>query len=134
MAKATKVKQLTCELSNRVGLTAEISSKLGMAKVDILSICGYAMGDKAHFMLTVDNTAKAKKALSKMGVTISESDVIAVELLNKPGALGKVTGVIADAGIDIRYVFATALTGKVCSCVISSDDDKKAVKLINAAT
>ena len=68
MAKAKKIKQLIFTLPNRVGLLSDVSVAVTKAKVNINVITAYKLEKKAHFMLSVDNNAKAKKALSKLKI------------------------------------------------------------------
>ncbi len=131
MAKARKVKEISFNMSNKVGLLSEVTTAVAGAKVNITSICAYAFENDATFMLTTDSNAKAKKALTPLGVTIEEKDVVAVEVPNKPGELQKVAKKIADGGIDIEYMYATAGKGKTATCVFKTADDSKAVRVIN---
>jgi hypothetical protein len=131
MAKAKKSKQLSFALSNRVGLLSQVSTALSDAKINMHAICAYGMGEQAYFMVVTDKNAKAKKALGKLKKNIAEEDVISVEMPNRVGALQKVAKKIADAGIDIIYMYGTAGTGKASICVFKTVDDKKAVKVIN---
>ena len=131
MAKAKKSKQLSFSMPNRVGLLSQISTAIAKAKVNIYAICAYGMEGKAYFMLITDSNAKAKKALGALGANVTEDDVISVELPNKAGELQKVAKKIADAGVDINYMYGTAGSGKTSLCVFSTADDKKAVKVIN---
>ena len=130
MAKARKVKEISFTMSNKVGLLSEVTTAIAGAKVNITAICAYAMENSATFMLTTDSNAKAKKALAPLGVTIEEKDVVAVEVPNKPGELQKVAKKIADGGIDIEYMYATAGKGKTATCVFKTADDSKTVKVI----
>ena len=131
MAKARKVKEISFTMSNKVGLLSEITRAIAGAKVNIRSICAYAMENKAFFMPTTDSNPKAKKALAPLGVGIEEKDVVEVELPNKSGELEKVAKRMADAGIDIEYMYATAGAGKSTTCVFKTANDMKAIKVIN---
>jgi hypothetical protein len=131
MAKARKVKEISFTMPNKVGLLSEITGAIAGAKVNITSLCAYAMEKKAFFMLTTDSNAKAKKTLAPLGVRIEEEDVVEVELANKSGELEKVAKRMADAGIDIEYMYATAGAGKTATCVFKTADDKKTIKVIN---
>jgi hypothetical protein len=131
MAKAKKSKQLSLTMPNKVGLLSEVSAAMAGAKVNINAICAYEMEDEAYFMLITENSAKAKKVLSPLGGEIEEEDVISVDLPNKVGELQKVAKKIADAGIDINYMYGTVGTGKSSICVFKTADDKKAIKVIN---
>lgn len=131
MAKATKAKQVSFEVDDKPGLLAEVTEALMAAKVNITAICAYGMEGKAFFMLHGDSNAKAKKALSKMGVAAGEEDVVSVDMPNKPGELRKVAKAIADAGINIIYMYGTTAAGRSATCIFSTSDNKKAVKVIN---
>jgi hypothetical protein len=130
MTKAKKVKEISFTMSNRVGLLSEVTTAVAKAKVNITAICAYAMENSAFFMLTVDSNAKAKKALASLGVGIEERDMVEVEMLNKPGELQRVAKKIADAGIDIEYMYATAGKGKTPTCIFKTSDDQKMIKII----
>ena len=131
MAKAKKSKQLSFSMRNKVGLLSEVTAAIAKAKANITAICAYAMENTAYFMLTTDGHAKAKKALGFLGAQVEEKDVIEVEMPNKPGELEKVAKRIADAGIDIQYMYGTARLGKTATCVFKTADDQKAIKVIN---
>ncbi len=131
MAKAKKVKQLSFGMQDKAGLLAEVTGVLAAAKVNIGSLCAYGMEGKAFFMFITDSNAKAKKALAKMNVSVKEEDVFVVEMSNKVGEMQKVAQKIADANVNINYVYGTSGAGKSGTCVFSSSDDKKALKAIN---
>ena len=131
MAKAKKVKQLSFVMPNKVGLLSEITDVVASAKVNITAICAYGMGKKAYFMLLTENNAKAKKALGSFKARVEEEDVVTVELPNKTGEIQKIAKKIADAGIDVIYIYGTAGTGKLSIGVLKTDNDNKAIKAIN---
>jgi hypothetical protein len=132
MAKAKKVKQVSFMMPDRAGLLWEITTALANAKVNISAICAYGMQNEATFMLTADSMAKAKKALMKLGVAgLKEEDVFTVEMSNKPGELQKVAKKLADAGINILYMYGTTTTGRSATGVFATSDDAQAIKLIN---
>ena len=131
MAKAKKSKQLSFSMRNRVGLLSEISTAITNVKVGMNAICAYGMEGKAYFMMVTDSNAKAKKALGALGANVTEDDVISVELPNKTGELKKVAKKIADAGVNIYYMYGTAGTGKTSVCVFATANDKKAITAIN---
>jgi hypothetical protein len=131
MAKARKVKEIGFTMPNKVGLLSEITTAIAGTKVNITAICAYGMEGSAYFMLTTNSHAKAKKALAPLGVAIEEKDVIEVEVQDKPGELQKVAKKIADAGIDIEYMYATASSGKKEACIFMTSDNAKAARVIN---
>ena len=131
MAKGRKVKEISFTMSNKVGLLSEVTRAVAGAKVNITSICAYAMENNAYFMLTTDSNTKAKRALEPMGVLIEERDVVEIEVPDKPGELQKIAKKIAEAGIDIEYMYATASSGKKETCIFMTADNPKAIRTIN---
>ena len=131
MAKATKERLLSFSIKDKPGLLSEITTRLSKAKVNVSAICAYAWDDTAYFDMTTDSNAKAKKALKDLKLEFEEEDVISVEMPNKVGELDKVTKIIADAVIDIGYMYGTTSIGKTSTCLFSTSDNKKALKLIN---
>jgi hypothetical protein len=131
MAKARKVREISFTMQNKVGLLWEVTAAIAGAKINITAICAYGMENTAYFMLTTDSNAKAKKALAPLGFGIEEKDVVEVEVPDKPRELQKVAKKVADAGIDIEYMYATASSGKTETCIFMTSDNKKAIKVIN---
>ena len=131
MATAAKAKQISFEMPNKVGLVAEISAALSKAKINVMSLFGIETGDMAIFMLITSDNAAAKKLLKKMGADAGATDVVTIEMPNKPGEFSKVSDIIARAGIDIVTVMGTAGSAKSSMIVIKTSDDKKVLKLLN---
>jgi len=131
MGKAKKIKQLSLEMEDRPGLLSEVTTAVAGAKVNITAICAYGMEGKAYFMLNTDSNARAKRALAQSGITVEEQDAISVEMPNRVGELQKVAKKIADAGININYMYGTAGAGKTSTCIFKTADDRKAIKVIN---
>ncbi|MEK6690406.1 MAG: ACT domain-containing protein [Nitrospirota bacterium] len=131
MAKAKKAKQCSFTLQNRAGLLSEVTTALARAKVNINAICAYEWEEKAVFMLSTDSPAKTKRVLAPLGIEIKEEDVVAVEMSNKVGELQKVAKRVGDAGMNINYIFGTTSAGKSSICILKTEDDKRAIGLIN---
>jgi len=131
MATAAKAKQLSFEMANKVGLMAEISAALSKSKINIISLFGIEVGDMAIIMLITSDNAAAKKLLKKMGADAGSTDVVTIEMANKPGEFSKVSDIIARAGIDIHTVMGSAGSSKNSMVVLKTSDDKKVLKLLN---
>jgi hypothetical protein len=131
---AKTAKEITATFRDSIGLTAKVAAAVAAARVNILAATGYSasgMRKNATFNLVVDDFVKAEKALDKIGAEdIHESSIIMVETPNKVGALQKVAKIIADAGIDIYYFYATTSSGKTATSVIKTANDRKAIKAL----
>jgi hypothetical protein len=130
MAKVSKVARLHITMPNKVGLLAQVCAAIAGAKVNIQSVCAYETEGKGHMLLTCDSPANARKALAGLGGSIDESQVLAVEMPNKPGELQMVADRLASAGINIAEAYGCPGTGRSGVCIIKTADDERAARLI----
>jgi hypothetical protein len=130
----TTATEITATFTDTIGLTAKIAAALAAANVNILAATGYSASSlrrNATFTFIVDDFAKAERALDKLGAEeIHESTVIMAETPNKVGALERIAKLIADAGINIYYFYATTSHAKTATTVIKTANDKKAMKIL----
>lgn len=130
-------KEITVTFVDRVGLTAKVSAALAAANVNILAGTGYSASEMrrmATFTFIVDDLVKAEKALERIGAEeVQDSSVIVAEMANKVGALERISGIIADAGINIYYFYSTTSSGRTATCVIKTADDERTIKLLREA-
>lgn len=132
MSQAFKLNQLVFILPDQVGLLDKVTSALSAANVNIKAICAFGMEGKANFMLVTDDNAKTKEALSKIRVEAKEEAVTAVEILDKPGELQKVARKIAEAGINILYMYGTSAGAESAICIFRTLDTDQTIAVINA--
>ncbi len=129
--------EITTTFKDSIGLTAKISAALAKAKVNILAGTGYAAGcmsRKATFNFIVEDFAKAERVLDDVGADeINEQSILLVQTPNKPGALGRITGLISKADINIYYFYATTSSGRTATSVIKTANDSKALKIFTKA-
>jgi len=120
---AHHLKDLTIELDEKVGSVAVAAEALGKAGVNIEGICGFVVGGKGIGHVLVEDAGKARQALQSAGVRItSEQDALVLDIEDKPGALGKLTRKIADAGVNLSAVYLATKT----RVVIGAQDIEKA--------
>jgi len=79
--------------------------------------------DYALIRLLVDNTDKAIDHLSKGGYIFDIMPVIALVIDNKPGILAEMAKKFGEEGININYVYGSALPGDKKSLFIFSPED-----------
>jgi len=113
-----KVTQIAVFLQNKPGALARICSTLGKAGVNISALLAPEAKARGKVRLLVDNPDKAKEALNTAKIRFSEEEVIALNLDNRPGALGEVAEKLAQSKINIRYACATTTEGVAKATVI----------------
>ena len=118
-----KVTQLAVTLANKAGALAQLCSTLGKAGVNVSALVAPEIRGRGKVRLLVDNPDKAKEALSTARLRFSEEEVIAMELDNRPNALGEIVEKLAQAKINIKYAYATATEGSAKATVLLSVPD-----------
>ena len=81
-------------------------------------------------MITKDNQ-KAKAVLKHLVPDPEERDVVVVEFENKVGTLAPVLRLLGSNNIDVNYVYGTSGDGFKIVGIFSTNNNKKAVQIIN---
>jgi len=130
LRKAELAKELSVIVSNEIGLLDRMSKHLAERGINIEAIAGYEMEEsgEAQIMMVVDNARRAGDALEQQGFgSVTEHDIIIVELDNRPGALNTITSLLAHRGINVRYIYATVSSeGSSVRVVLSTSDNERA--------
>lgn len=99
------VKQVSVFLENKEGRLYELCRTLGDAGVNMRALCVAETADYGVVRLIADKPERAVEALREAGFTVAETDVLAVEIPDRPGGLADVLAVLADAGINVEYLY-----------------------------
>lgn len=104
------VRQLSIFIENRAGRISEITGVLQRYGV---SIRGLSLADTADFgiaRVVVDEPERAREALERAGFLVRTSDVLCIELADRPGKLDHIFKTVASVGIDVQYVYSLVST------------------------
>ena len=117
-------KEITVKLANSPGALGRVAQVLGGERINVLAMSVDASG---NLRLVVDNPLHAAGTLREQHYQIEERDVLFTALPNEPGSLGRALKVIADAGVNVEYAYATG-TDRVgmVAVVIGVADAQKA--------
>ncbi len=139
LKKAALTKQISVTVENKIGVLDIMAGYLADRGINIEALVGYEMqgSNQAQIMLVVDDARRASDAIKERGFGhVEASDVIMVELDNKPGALKTVTGLLVHKGINVKYLYATTShEGCPVKVIISTSDNEAAyITLKKSAT
>lgn len=101
------VKQLTILLENTPGALAKVCSGLATKDINILAISVFDTIDSGIIRMLVSDPAHAKTVLVESGFNVIETDVLAVEMTDKPGTLAEIGIQLSKARINIEYAYAS---------------------------
>lgn len=82
---------------------------LAKAGINLLTL---SLADTAQFgilHLIVREWDKAKQILEDAGWIVNLTEVVAVDVLDRPGGLAEVLAVLTEAGLNIEYLYAFSL-------------------------
>ena len=127
-------RQFTIRLKNEPGALARLAAKLGEHGIDIRTIAVGAVGNYSCAILSTNNDSAALEVLRQARYTFIEGEAISVGLEDRPGALAKLTGRLADAGINITgLVLLARHQGKV-ELSLTVDDLDRARRVLATST
>jgi hypothetical protein len=116
--------ELTLRLQNSPGMLARVCQLIAKERINIAAI---NLAGPLVVRLVVDNPVHAAAILREHHYQVEERDVIYTTTSNDPGALMRITMLIADAGINVEYLYATALEGlPMASVVVGVPDAERA--------
>jgi hypothetical protein len=100
-------RQLSLILENRPGVLADVSADLAAQAINIEAIQIANLADHCVVRLVVSDPQRALHLLGEAGALVFETEVLAVSLAHRPGALGEVARLLGKAGVNIDYLYAT---------------------------
>jgi hypothetical protein len=128
-----KVSQISVFLENKSGRLAEVTQVLAEQGINIRALCIAETMDYGVLRLIANDPARAKRALSDGGFTVTEADVLAVEVEDRPGGLARVIRLLAQAGVNVEYVYAFVTRQEKALVVLRVEQMDKAAQVLTGA-
>jgi hypothetical protein len=101
-----KLQQLSIFLENKPGQLKKACELLAQAGISISTL---SLADTKEFgilHLLIKDWDKAKSALEKGGFTVKPTEVLAVEVEDRPGGLAEILKPVDSAKLNIEYMYA----------------------------
>ncbi|HIJ87469.1 MAG TPA: ACT domain-containing protein [Desulfuromonadales bacterium] len=129
-----KVEQISIFIENKSGRLAEISRILGESGINIRALSLADTSDFGILRLIVNDVEKAKSVLKECGFTVNKTEVVAVEVPDRPGGLSHILNVLDSEQINVEYMYAF---GERCGgnavIVFRFDDTDKAIETLTGS-
>ena len=127
------LKQLTVFVENKQGTLVEITDTLASNHVNLRALSIADTQDFGLLRLIVNDNDTAVAALKDKGYVLKETEVIGVKIGDEPGKLSKALSVLAQAGINVEYLYAfMARTQKHAYVVLRPTDNAAAEAALEA--
>jgi hypothetical protein len=102
------VPQFSVFLVNKPGVLAQVTRALAEAKVNITALTLVDSQEHGVLRFVAENPEVARGVLAKLNLPMTETDVLSMELSNRPGALADVAGLLGSNHININYAYCTS--------------------------
>ena len=121
-----KVKQLSLFLENKPGALSRPIKLLAKANINLVTL---SLADTEQFgilRLVVRDWEKAQQMLQKAGFVVKVTDMVAIEVPDKPGGLALLLSVLEKARINVEYMYGFAFreAGKALVAFRFDDPDR----------
>lgn len=101
------IKQISVFLDNQQGRLAEVIGTIAAAGINLQALSLAETKDFGMLRLILDDPEKAQQVLKSGGFIVQVTDVIAVEVEDKPGGLSRVLEILTSARMNIEYCYAS---------------------------
>jgi hypothetical protein len=102
-------KDILVSLDDRPGELARVGEALGNAAINIEGVTGYAHEGRGFAHILVEDADAARRALEANGIKVEgETEPLIVDMgadVDRPGSLGASARRVADAGINLRFLY-----------------------------
>ncbi|MEM5814597.1 MAG: hypothetical protein QXD77_02170 [Candidatus Aenigmatarchaeota archaeon] len=122
-----KFKEFDIALEDRVGALADVCEMLATNGVNIKAIS--ADGGRGVRLVTSDEKT-TRNLLEKAKLLFNESDVISLELLDRPGELAKVSRLLAKEKVNIQSAYMLGGNGEMKDMILKVSDVSGALKAL----
>jgi hypothetical protein len=127
------VTQSSVFLINKPGVLAQVSRQIAQARINILAMTMTDSSEHGVLRLVVEESDRLRTALAALNLPTTETDVLLVDMPNRPGALAEICNRLAEAHINISYAYCTTgASGGRTKGIFKVADTKKAIKLLSA--
>jgi hypothetical protein len=125
------VEQISIFIENKSGRLAEVARLLGEAGVNIRALSLADTSDFGILRLLVNDRDKAKQVLKENGFTVSKTEVVAIEVPDRPGGLSEILQTLDNESINVEYMYAfVERCGENAVIIFRFDETEKAIKVL----
>ena len=125
------IKQMSVFVENTTGRLAQLTRVLGTDGIDIKASCIADTVDFGILRCIVDDPEEATRVLKEHGFTASITEVIAVELEDRPGGFADVLEILAKENIGVNYIYSTIRSKEGAAIIVLKvEDPQKAIDVL----
>ncbi len=106
MVKSTQ--QFSMFLVNKPGILTRVCDALAEEKINVVALTLMDSVEHGVFRLVAEDVDQARAALRKLNIPMAETEVLVVEMPNRPGAMADLCSRLNGEHISIKYAYVTS--------------------------
>lgn len=128
------VKQISVFIENKTGKLAEVTKYIADNSINMKALSVADTHDFGILRIICENHDDAVNVLKNGGYIVTETEVLAVEISDKPGSLAKILEVLADSSVAVEYTYAflSVKNAGHAYMIFRVDDNMVAAAALNA--
>lgn len=112
--------EISLRLRNSPGELGRVCRHLAAERINVLALSLEAGGT---LRLVADNPLHAAGVLEDREYAVDRRDVLFIQAPNDPGALEKAAGMLAGAGVNVEYLYASAFEDDPMAAIVAGVED-----------
>ena len=125
--------QFSVFLVNKPGVLAQVTGALAKARVNVVAMTLVDSQEHGVLRLVAEDPAAARQTLSQLNLPMTETEVLRLEMSNRPGALADIATLLGENHININYAYCTSgAPGGHTTGIFKVADPKKAEKVLKS--
>src|SRR3954469_17037496 len=108
MADVRTIPQFSVFLVNKPGVLAQVTTALASEKVNLVAVTLVDSQEHGVLRIVAEKADEARAVLTKLNLPMTETEVLCVDLPNRPGALADVATLLGQNHININYAYVTS--------------------------
>jgi hypothetical protein len=126
-----KVEQISVFLENRPGGLEQVTGILKDAGINIRTLTLADTSDFGILRMIVNDVEAASRVLKEQGLRVSRTNVVAVEVPDRPGGLHGILEIVTKNGINVEYLYAfVERSGENAVMIFRFDAPDKAIEAL----
>ena len=123
-------KEFKVFVADKTGELARVTEALSNGAVNIRAIASESRHDSSFLRVVTSDVQTTQKALTNAGLKYELSDILNLDLLDRPGELAKVARRLARASINVHSIYILGSKNGRTEIALVVDDIERAKALI----
>jgi hypothetical protein len=123
--------QFSVFLVNKPGVLAQVTKAIAEAKLNMLAMTLVDSQEHGVLRVVTDDAAATRQVLARLNLPMTETEVLCLDLSNRPGALADVATLLGQNHVNINYAYCTSgAPGGRTTGIFKVADVKKAMHVL----